>query len=107
MKELHTLEEFEQASKSPKKSVMLWSANWCPDCLYLNPLLPEIEQNNPDFDFYKLNRDELMDLAIDQEILGIPSLVVFENGNEISRFVSKLRKTPQEIQAFLDKSKEN
>lgn len=92
--------------QSSQPVVFLWSAAWCPDCIYLNPYLDAIEKDNPDLTFFKLDRDELIDEAIDQEILGIPSFTVFENGQEKGRFVSKLRKSPQEIQSFLDSLKE-
>ncbi|MDE5757100.1 MAG: thioredoxin family protein, partial [Allobaculum sp.] len=71
----------------------------------LMPYLDALEKANPDVDFYKLDRDQLLDEAIAEEILGIPSLVVYEEGQEKGRFVSKLRKTPEEIQAFLDSLK--
>ncbi|WP_273235015.1 thioredoxin family protein [Ileibacterium valens] len=106
MIDLHTVEEFNQAIDSDKPTVVVWSANWCPDCVYLNPLLPAIEAANPDFQFVHMDRDENLDLAIEQELLGIPSLLTFQNGKETGRFVSKLRKTPEEIQEFLNKVKE-
>lgn len=106
MKNLHSKEEMEQALAQDGLSVVIWSTKWCPDCLYLNPLLPALEAANPDFTFYHMDRDENLDLGIDLEILGIPSLIAYENGKEISRFVSTLRKTPEQIQAFLNESKE-
>jgi hypothetical protein len=42
-----------------------------------------------------------MSLAQEWAILGIPSLVVLENGKEIGRFVDKNRKTKEEIMNFL------
>lgn len=42
-----------------------------------------------------------MPLAQEWAILGIPSLVVLENGQEIGRFVDKNRKTKEEIMNFL------
>ena len=105
MKTLQTIDEVNAQKQSAKPTVFLWSANWCPDCLYLMPYLDALEKANPDMDFYKLDRDQLLDEAIAEEILGIPSLVVYEEGQEKGRFVSKLRKTPEEIQAFLDSLK--
>lgn len=105
MKSLQTIDEVNTQKQSQKPTVFLWSANWCPDCLYLNPYLDGLEAANPDMDFYKLDRDQLLDEAISQEILGIPSFVVYQNGKEIGRFVSKLRKTPEEVQAFLNSLK--
>lgn len=107
MKQLHTNEQVEQAKNSSKPTVLLWSAAWCPDCIYLVPFLDSIEKDNPDYDFYKLDRDELLDEAIAQDILGIPSFTVWKDGREIGRLVSKLRKTPQEINAFLSQIKED
>lgn len=105
MKELHSLDEVQAKKQSGRPTVFLWSANWCPDCIWLYPHLDAIEAANPDFDFYKLDRDALLDEAIDQEILGIPSFTVYQNGKETGRFVSKLRKSPEEIQAFLNQTK--
>lgn len=106
MKTLHSKEEFEQAAAGARPACFVWSAAWCPDCVYLKPHLPALEKNNPDVDFYFLDRDELLDLAIEQEILGIPSLLLWQNGQEKARFVSKLRKTPEEIQAFINQGKD-
>ena len=36
------------------------------------------------------------------DILGIPSFVAYNDKEESGRFVSKLRKTKEEIQAFID-----
>ena len=42
-----------------------------------------------------------MEIAQDQMIMGIPSFVGVKDGVETGRFVSKLRKTKDEIDAFL------
>jgi thioredoxin-like negative regulator of GroEL len=63
--------------------------------------LPAIEEAFPDFRFVQLDRDDFMSLAQEWAILGIPSLVVLENGKEIGRFVDKNRKTKEEIMNFL------
>ena len=41
-------------------------------------------------------------LCKDQDIFGIPSFVAYNDKEESGRFVSKLRKTKEEIQAFID-----
>lgn len=42
-----------------------------------------------------------MDAAVELMVMGIPSFVAFKDGEETGRFVSKLRKTEQEIDDFL------
>ncbi len=71
------------------------------DCRYIKPQLPEIEADFPDLQFIEVDRDEYMDVAVEWNIFGIPSLVVIEDGKELGRLVNKDRKTKEEIEAFL------
>ena len=68
---------------------------------YIKPQLPEIEADFPDLQFIEVDRDEYMDVAVEWNIFGIPSLVVIEDGKELGRLVNKDRKTKEEIEAFL------
>ncbi|WP_249030438.1 thioredoxin family protein [Tannockella kyphosi] len=98
--EILSLEQFENACK--EKSVFLFTADWCPDCVFIKPFIGEIVEANKDYTFYMINRDNFIDLCKDLDVLGIPSFVAFDNGEVIGRFVSKLRKSREEIQAFID-----
>lgn len=106
MKQIHSKEEMLDIIQTGKLSVFLFSANWCGDCLFIKPFLPEIEKKYSMFDFYLIDRDECLDLAIELEIMGIPSFVAYKNKVEVSRFVSSLRKTKDEIMDYLDKTLE-
>lgn len=101
--EILTLEEFEKATQ--EKSIFMFTASWCPDCMFVKPFIGEIVENNPEFKFYQVNRDNFIDLCKDLDIMGIPSFLAFDKGEEIGRFVSKLRKTKVEIQNFVDSVK--
>ena len=103
MNKIHTLEQFENAKR--KTSIILFTADWCPDCMFIKPYLDELITNNPEFSFYQVNRDEMIDLCIELDIIGIPSFLCYQNGNELNRFVSKFRKTKEEIQDFINESK--
>lgn len=98
--EIKTVEEFEKAKVG--KTIFMFTANWCPDCMFVKPFIGEIVDANPEFKFYVVNRDEMIDLCKDLDILGIPSFVGFNDKEETGRFVSKLRKTKEEIQAFIN-----
>ncbi|MBC2347516.1 thioredoxin family protein [Listeria welshimeri] len=100
MKNLESVEQFD-AIKSEGKSVFMFSADWCGDCKYIEPVMPEIEAENEDFTFYHVDRDEFIDLCADLAIFGIPSFLAFEDGEEVGRFVSKDRKAKEEINDFL------
>lgn len=81
--------------------VLEFSATWCPDCRFLDPFLPQIEADFPEAKFYKIDRDGSIDLAKKLNIMGIPSFVVYQDGQEIGRLVNKDRKTKEEVETFL------
>ena len=83
------------------KNVFFFTAVWCGDCRYIKPQLPEIEADFPEFQFVEVDRDAYMDVAVEWNIFGIPSLVVIEDGKELGRLVNKDRKTKAEIESFL------
>lgn len=101
MKQLHQLEEVAHQIESGKKTVFVFTADWCGDCRFIKPYLPEIEAEFPEMEFVEIDRDELMPLAQKWAILGIPSFVVIEGGRELGRFVDKNRKTKEQITVFL------
>ena len=61
----------------------------------------EIEEKFTGITFISVDRDQFIDLCIELDIFGIPSFLAFENGEEKGRFVSKDRKTREEIESFL------
>jgi thiol-disulfide isomerase/thioredoxin len=105
MKSPKSYEEISEFVKAAGKHAFYFSADWCGDCQFIKPQLPEIEAENPEFEFVAVDRDEFTDLAIEWGIMGIPSFVVIEDGKEKARLVNKLRKTKEEINTFLATAK--
>ncbi|KXU01516.1 Thioredoxin [Streptococcus constellatus] len=64
-----TIEELATLVNREGKTVFLFTADWCGDCRFLKPLLPEIEAENPDFTFVEVNRDDYMEVAKKMEYL--------------------------------------
>lgn len=75
------------------KNVFFFTADWCGDCRFIKPSMPEIEADFPAYQF--------IDVASKWNIFGIPSFVVIEDGKELGRLVNKNRKTKAEIEDFL------
>lgn len=101
MRSLQSIKEFNDL-KNNEKAIFIFTAGWCPDCRVIEPILPEIEDKYPEYIFVEVNRDEFMELAQENDIYGIPSFVAYEKGTEVGRFVSKDRKTKEEIVSFID-----
>lgn len=102
MEQLATMDEDQLLQKVKQgQYVLFFSAEWCPDCQFIKPAMPEIEQDFPDFHFIAVDRDENLDLAAELNIFGIPSFLVYRDGKEIGRLVNKDRKSKQQVEDFL------
>lgn len=100
MKTIKNKEEFEAAIRS-EKAIVMFSADWCPDCVVIKPVMPEIEETFTDHQFFYVDRDEHIELCQDLDIFGIPSFVGFQNGKEVDRLVNKERKTKEQVESFI------
>jgi thiol-disulfide isomerase/thioredoxin len=100
MKKLESRKQYDEAIHNGK-TIMMFSADWCPDCRFIDPVMPEIEQNFSEYTFYHVDRDQFIDLCQELNVFGIPSFIAYENGKEIGRFVSKDRKTKEEIETII------
>lgn len=100
MQILQSIEQFEEL-RNGAPVIFEFTADWCGDCRFIDPFMPEVVEKFADFTFYKVDRDRFIDLCIDLGIIGIPSFLAYESGVELGRFVSKDRKTQVEIEQFI------
>ena len=98
---LNNEEMFNELKEKEDLCIFVFSANWCPDCVYIKPFMPELMEKYKEYKFIYVDRDQYLDICIQHDVLGIPSFIAYQNGKEKGRFVSKLRKTKQEIDEFL------
>lgn len=97
--------EFRKITGAEQLTVAVFKAGWCKDCHFIEPFMPDVESKYADkITFIEIDRDEMPDLCMELNILGIPSFIAFQGGRELIRFVSKLRKTREEIEQFLDRA---
>ncbi|MGG0717376.1 thioredoxin family protein [Robertmurraya massiliosenegalensis] len=101
MKKLESMEQFEQL-RNEGKHIFMFSADWCPDCRFIDPFLPELEEKYKDYTFIYVDRDQFIDLCAQVDVFGIPSFIAYGDGKELGRFVSKDRKTQEEIEKFIE-----
>ncbi|PZE21298.1 thioredoxin [Paenibacillus xerothermodurans] len=105
MEQVKTEQEFQRRIESDKPTIAVFKAEWCKDCHFIEPFMPAVVEAYQDrLNFIELDRDEVPDLCEKLNILGIPSFIAFREGQELVRFVSKLRKTREEIEQFLDRA---
>ncbi|MBS4200042.1 thioredoxin family protein [Bacillus sp. FJAT-49732] len=101
MEKLQSVEQFETL-KNEERTIFMFSADWCGDCKFIEPFLPRLEADYPEYTFIEVDRDQFIDLCGDLNIFGIPSFIAYHSGEEAGRFVSKDRKTLEEIEEFIN-----
>lgn len=93
----------ERVLKSENPVLVDFYADWCGPCKMLSPILEQLESENDEFEFFKINIDENQDVAEQYEVFSIPNVVVFKNGEVAGRSVGL--KGADEMQAFIDSVK--
>ena len=93
-----TKENFEEEVLKSDKPVLLdfW-ASWCGPCRMLSPVVSEIAEEHPEIKVGKINTDEQQELAMQYNIMSIPTLMVFKGGELVNTSVGVVPK-----QAVLD-----
>lgn len=83
-----TSENFEEEVLKSEKVVLVdFYADWCGPCKMLSPVMEEIAKENEDIKVVKINIDNQRDLALDYDVMSIPTVVAIKNGQEIDRLV--------------------
>ncbi|HET6448226.1 MAG TPA: thioredoxin [Conexibacter sp.] len=76
-------------------------APWCGPCRMVAPVLEEIAQEKGDaLKIVKLNTDENQQTAIAYEVLSIPTLILFKNGQVAKKVIGAYPK--RKLEAELD-----
>jgi thioredoxin 1 len=74
-------------------------APWCGPCRVVAPVLEEIADERADeLRIVKLNIDENQQTAMQHQILAIPTMVLFRNGQEAARIQGAMPKKRLEAQ---------
>tara|TARA_Y100000746_G_scaffold73034_1_gene61093 strand:+ start:142 stop:456 length:315 start_codon:yes stop_codon:yes gene_type:complete len=66
--------------------VDIW-APWCGPCLALAPVLEEVAKENPNIVVAKLNQDENPGTAQNYGVMGLPTMLLFKNGELVDRLI--------------------
>ncbi|XP_072260535.1 thioredoxin-like [Pyxicephalus adspersus] len=86
VKELESQDEFDAAleSAADKLIVIDFSASWCGPCKRIAPIYEEISCANPDVLFYKVDVDDVADLAEKCGIQAMPTFQFFKNKKKVA-----------------------
>ena len=68
-------------------------ATWCGPCKMLSPIVDEVSNEIKDVKFIKVDVDTSNDIASKYNIMSIPTLMIFKDGNLIAKQMGLLSKS--------------
>ncbi|WP_302123303.1 thioredoxin [uncultured Dialister sp.] len=100
--EIHNQADFEKEIVNHKGySIIDFWATWCGPCRMMAPVMDHASELLGDkVNFTKVDTDEMQELAGKFNIMSIPTIILFKDGQEVHRMIGAV---PQE--AFLEELK--
>lgn len=89
-------EDFKEITKN--KVLVDFYASWCGPCKMLGPVL---EKLSSEFDIVKIDVDEYPDLAREYGVMSIPTLILFDEGQETKKTIGFLPE--EDLREFVTK----
>lgn len=82
-------ENFEKEVLNSEKPVLVdFFADWCGPCKMMAPIVEELATElDGKVKVGKINVDENSDIAVEYNVMSIPTLIIFQNGKEEKRLV--------------------
>ncbi|WP_274361425.1 thioredoxin family protein [Paenibacillus thermotolerans] len=83
-----TQQQYRERLNMSGVSVIEFGAVWCPPCKQLSPLLHELAgEYGPAVSFAQVDVDESPELASELGIMGMPTVIVYRDGQPMDRLV--------------------
>ena len=96
-----TDQTFKELSSNGKVVVDCF-AEWCGPCKMLSPIIDELAEELTDVNFYKLNVDESVEVVRKYNIMSIPTILIFNDGELINQTVGlKSKEELKELKELL------
>ena len=99
---IDSLKSYEETINKPGVTFVVFISEWCPDCHVADRFMPHLETMYPDFNVIRVNRESLPQLSNHLNIYGVPSFLLYKNGTLIGQFISRSRKSFDEVKSFIE-----
>lgn len=81
----YTGQPMDELLKENDVVLLQYYADWCNPCQMLKPVLEDLSTELTDVKFFRVDIEEYRDLAVQAGVQSIPTVVMFKNGEEVSR----------------------
>ena len=80
-------EEYAEIMNSSSPVVIDFHATWCGPCKVLSPILEELNDEIDGVEFVKLDVDQHPQIAGQNQVMGVATVVILQDGEVKDRFV--------------------
>ena len=88
-----TKENFQELINGEKPVLVDFFATWCGPCKMLSPILEQLAEEVEQVSIAKCDIDECMEIAQEFGIMSVPTLILFDKGQEVERAIGFRQKT--------------
>lgn len=92
VKELNKDNFKQEVLDSDKVALVDFFADWCGPCKMVGPIVDQIASENSDINVCKINVDEQPELAARYNVMSIPTLISFKDGQELKKSIGLVSK---------------
>lgn len=75
----------EEVSKNNAKVVVDFTAGWCGPCQSFAPVFESVAEKMGGINFKKVDVDSQGEIAQENGVMSVPTIIFFENGEEVDR----------------------
>lgn len=93
---IHYENDFDNLIK--ERAVVDFYATWCGPCKMFGPIFEELSEES-DINFVKLDVDKNDGIARKYGVMTIPTVILFENGEEVKKHIGFMSK--EELEEFI------
>lgn len=91
---------FSQEVLNSDKTVLVdFFATWCGPCKMLSPIVDELAGEHPEIKVCKIDVDQEQELARQFQVMSIPTLIVFKNGQPVNKSLGL--KSKKDLEAII------
>lgn len=101
MEKISSEQQFQNLINGNEAVLVKFFTGWCPDCTRMDMFIGEILEEYSNYKWFEINKDEFPKIAEQYQVMGIPSILIFKNGEKLAHLHSANAKTPEQVKEFL------